>query len=81
MQPYRQIMQELGFDEQAPDESKGNGKPQRKYSWRMEVVQALIKAGIANSPPKAVLMLNQSTLEPGISPEAAVAWFKEHNKS
>ena len=73
-------LQELGVDEEKPVKGNGNGsKPYRRLSWGMEAVQAVIQAGIASSPPKAVLMLNKSALEPDSSPGDVIAWFKEHH--
>ena len=74
---------ELGYEE-APSPTKqepkspgnGNGAP-RKRSWRQEIVQALIAAGIAQSPQASVQLLNQSDLSSDASPEAVVAWFQE----
>ena len=78
----RQILKELGYQETqtpTPEKKNGNGKPkQRNRSWKMEIVQAVIEAGIAETPPEAVQQLNQSNLAPGATPEEAVAWFQEH---
>jgi len=73
-------LQEFGVDDEKPVKGNGNGsKLNRRLSWGMEAVQAVIQAGVASSPPKAVLLLNQSSLEPDSSPEDVIAWFKEHN--
>jgi hypothetical protein len=72
----KEIMQELGFEHKP--KSKGNG---RRLSWRLEVVHALMDAGIASSPIDAVGRLNRSALKPDVSPEEAVAWFKEHHQA
>ena len=78
----RQILKELGYQEtqlSTQQENKGNGKPKhRNKSWKLEVVQAVIEAGIAKTPPEAVQLLNQSEIPFDTSPDDAVVWFKEH---
>jgi len=77
-----QILKELGYQDtqqSTPPKGNGNGKPkQRNKSWKQEIVQAVIEAGIAETPPEAVQLLNQSDISDDANPEEAVSWFKEH---
>jgi len=59
------------------DNGKAPREKVRNKSWKMDIVQAVIQAGIASSPPDAVKMLNKSPLAQGIDPEEAVSWFQD----
>jgi hypothetical protein len=51
--------------------------PKQEHSWRGETVMAVLKAKLAKTPQDAVMLLNNSGLDPDVSPEDAVAALTE----